>query len=117
MRHACGLRLAPASRALNVNHIHSFIHSSPLDAFPKGFHLDAAADDERRPLMNALRLDVENPAPAVGRQAAGLLDQKRDRIGFVEEPQFSAGMIGGRRIKKNAPFKSVRCTSATIEPM
>ncbi len=45
----------------------------------------SATDDQRCPLVQADRFDFQNPPLAVGGHAAGLLGEKGDRIGFVEQ--------------------------------
>ena len=47
----------------------------------------ARAEDEADALVHAGRHDVENALAAGAGAAAGLLDQERDRIGLVEQPQ------------------------------
>src|SRR5262249_45758642 len=49
------------------------------------------AGDQRRALVQALRHDVEDTAPAVSCLALGLFGEKRDGIGLVHQPQLSAG--------------------------
>src|SRR6185295_3442588 len=49
--------------------------------------LRARSKDQRRPLVEGHAGDLENRALAVDRLAARLLDEQRDGIGLVEEPQ------------------------------
>src|SRR5687767_12804814 len=48
-----------------------------------------AADEKRSALMQLGRLDVEDALHAVGGGAAGLLDDERQRIRFVKQPELS----------------------------
>src|SRR5262245_6155189 len=73
-------------------------HSVPLRAAGKFGHLDGAAHDERRALMDAFGLDVEDPPGAIARAATGLFGQKTDGIDFVEKAQLALRMIACRRI-------------------
>lgn len=52
--------------------------------------LVGGAEDQRNARMQTARSHVENAVDAVSGHAAGLLDQKGDRIGFVDVPQSSA---------------------------
>ena len=42
---------------------------------------------------------------AVGRHAAGLLGQKRDRVGLVHQPQLALRVRLGRRIEEDAALE------------
>ena len=50
--------------------------------------------DQRRALVDLLGLDVQDSLPAVGRHAAGLFGEKRHRVGFVQQTQFSRRTVG-----------------------
>ncbi len=47
----------------------------------------ARPEDQRRPLMEACRGNIEDALSAVGGFAACLLDERGDRIGLVEKSQ------------------------------
>ena len=53
----------------------------PLDLVP-------GAENERRALVQARRLEVHDPLATSGRAAAGLLDDERDRIALIHQPQL-----------------------------
>src|SRR5688500_645305 len=48
-----------------------------------------AADVERRALVQLRRLQVENAGVSVGRRAAGLLDDERERVRLVQQAQLA----------------------------
>src|SRR5689334_6567261 len=50
-------------------------------------HFAARAEDERHALMQRRRDEIEDTVAAVRRHAAGLLDEPRDRVRLVEQPQ------------------------------
>jgi hypothetical protein len=56
-------------------------------------HIVGGADHERHPLVQALRLDVQDPLGPCGGQAPGLLDQERDWVALVQEPQLLVGEV------------------------
>ena len=64
----------------------------------------AVAEDERHALVQRLGLEVEDARPAVGRGAARLLDEERDRVGLVDEPQAAVQVAGPRvaRVEEDA---------------
>src|SRR6185437_14849319 len=48
------------------------------------FDFVGRAEDQRRSRMHVVEADVEDAVDAVDGEAAGLLDEQRDRIGHVE---------------------------------
>ena len=60
--------------------------------------------------------DVENGAAAVAGLAAGLGGDERDRVGFVQQPQFALWKVGGRRIEKD-PALEQRAVKVGLGPI
>ena len=56
------------------------------------FEFGAAADHQRRALVDRRGLDVEDPPLAVERDAAGLFGDEGDGVGFVQQPQLAVGV-------------------------
>src|SRR3954470_17244566 len=54
----------------------------------------AIAEHERHALVQRLWLEVEDARPAVGRSPAGLLDEERQRVGLVDQPQAAVQVAG-----------------------
>ena len=75
-----------------ANYVAEYLNKALSREFP-GLRVIAATgeqvDDERRALVDALGPDVENGAAAVAGLAAGLGGDERDRVGFVQQPQFA----------------------------
>ena len=69
------------------------------------FHLDLTANYKRRSLVDTVRLYIEDAPLPIGRDAAGLFRNKRDRIGFIQQPQFALWMTYRRRIEEHAACK------------
>src|SRR3954464_1653297 len=74
-------------RALAVPRAAGAVVGNALDLF-------AVAEDERHALVQRLGLEVEDARPAVGRGPARLLDDERQRVGLVEEPQAAVQVAG-----------------------
>src|SRR4051812_13049233 len=51
--------------------------------------------------MNAVRLNVEDAAPAIARAATGLPGKESDRIGLVKQTQLPLRVVAGGRVKKH----------------
>ena len=66
-----------------------------------------AADEQRRPLMQLRRHDVENRAAAVRRRSAGLLADERQRIRLVEQPQLAPRGLAVGGIHEDATGEQV----------
>ena len=60
----------------------------PLDKGQVLCDIVGGADHERHPLVQGLWLDVQDPLGAGGGLAPGLLDQERDWVALVQEPQL-----------------------------
>lgn len=57
------------------------------------FHLHLATYRQARSLMDAFGMDIEDALFAVGGQAACLFSNERDRVGFVQQAQFTIGEL------------------------
>lgn len=66
-------------------------------------HLHLAPDHERRPLVDILRLNIQNALLAIGRTTAGLFRDERDGIGLIQQPHLAARMMHRGRIQEHAP--------------
>src|SRR5204862_5091440 len=87
---------------LDMMHLISFfMPHQPLELS----HFGRAANDERGPLVDAGRLDVEDGAGPGGGDAAGLLGEEGDGVGFVEEAELPFGVVSCRRIEEDTPFE------------
>ncbi len=85
-------------------------------ALLKLLHFDAASNDESGPLVDVVRLDVENAALPVGCKATRLLRNERERIGFVEQSQFAVRISTCGRIEEDTAFEHGAMKSATSDP-
>ena len=65
-------------------------------------NLFAAADDQRRALVQAIRSDIQNSLHTIGGNSACLFSQKCNGIGFVEQAKLAPRELLGWRIEKNA---------------
>ena len=65
---------------------------------------DAAANNKRRALMNAVGLNVKNAPRSIECRAARLFGQERNWIGFVKQTQLSVWVGFGRWIKKHSAY-------------
>ena len=64
-----------------------------------------AADDEGRALVDSGGLMSRMRSRAVGGEAAGLLRDEGEGVGFVEEAELAAGLLFGGRVEEDAAFE------------
>ena len=66
------------------------------------FHLLQAPDQQRRALVQARGLDLQDAPAAVGGHAAGLFGEEGDGVGLVQQAQLAAGVLRRGRVQKDA---------------
>src|SRR6266566_81180 len=73
----------------------------------RGVHIVLAADEKRRPLMQLAGLDVEDSFGAIGCGSSSLLDDERQRIRLVQEPELSTLVFSVPRIGEEPAAEKV----------
>jgi hypothetical protein len=71
----------------------------------KFFHFDPAAHDQRRPLMDGIGLDVQNPPLSVRGRATGLFRQESHGVGFVQQAELALRAVCRGWVQEDAPFE------------
>ena len=69
------------------------------------FHFNPAAEGQGSAFVDAVRLNVEDPLPAIGGDSPRLFDEEGHWAGLVQQTQFSARVVGCWRVEKDAPLE------------
>ena len=81
----CGVSNRPLTRRGSLVTLVRLVHKEPFEV--GNFH--AAAHDQRRTLMNTLRLNIQYASSSVDRCPSGLFRKECDWVRFVQQAQFA----------------------------
>ena len=95
----------PAVRRSDSRHVsvNAFRHSG--NSVCEGLHFHLASNDERSPLVNRCGLNIENSLIPIRCNSTRLFCNKRDGVGFVQQPKFPRALGLRRWVEKDPTLK------------